>query len=397
MDNVIEYMDSAIPNPSLVVSNNNRSTWLEPRNRRYGFHNLPIISRYGISFRAAKILHLPRARDTSHAVQIAALPELQALIQNPTFSAMAVMRGKNLLYAKAADDFALDRLHSVQSINKCMINLLIAPYIESGAIKLDMPIKEYLPQLGAGYDGATVQSVLNMAVDNDYSEDMTDDFASYYRQEEALGWRLPEDLDDASSELRHRDFLGQVGRRPDQTSTPLTSVDYKSSNTESLAWLIEKISGRSLRWHLAELVDAAGLEHSLFMGCDRDGVPAFCGGGAMSVMDLLRLGALFLRRGVGVNRRKFGSPAWFERTLKGGIPWKPSDPDYRYSNHCETDGRVLAHGGFCGQYLYCDLTSNMVVAFLSVSLAKNGVNNEHFIEIWDMMEKVTRLFDDRFV
>ena len=306
---------------------------------------------------------------------------------------MAVLRGDEILYQAAAPDFALDRLHSIQSINKTMINLLIAPYIDNGAIDLNELIKSYLPQLGAGYDGATVIDLLNMAVDNDYFEDMTDRNAAYYRQEESLGWRLPHDLDDASHELRHRDFLSEVGRRPDQIVTSLAKVDYKSSNTEILAWLIEHISGHDLRWHLAELVDAAGLEQSLYISTDRDGVPAFCGGAAMSMLDLMRYAALILRRGRGVNGRNFGGENWFNATLKGGLNYKIDDPDFRYSRHFETDGRVLAHGGFCGQYLFCDLTSNMAVGFFSVSLAEAGVNPDHFDAIWKMMEKITRLFD----
>ncbi|MDI9349418.1 MAG: serine hydrolase domain-containing protein [Candidatus Symbiobacter sp.] len=393
MDQIIIAKSSIEVDPLLVVNDRNRATWLEPENRRYGFHNLDKISRYGMSFRAAQILPLPPTPDPTQTEKIAALPEVQALINNPNFSAMGVMRGDHLLFTAAAPDFDVTYLHSMQSINKTMINLLIAPYVEHGEIKLNAPIKEYLPQLGAGYEGATVQMLLDMAVANDYSEDMTDHHASYYAQEEALGWRLPLDLNDSDYELRHRDFLCQVGRRPGQTAAPLAFVDYKSSNTEILAWLIETVSGYYLNLHLAELVDAIGLEQSLFIGTDRDGVPAFCGGAAMSLLDLLRYGALFVRRGVGVNGWRFGSDAWFDATLKGGIAWKPTEPGYRYSNHCETDGRALAHGGFCGQYLYCDLTSKMVVGFYSVSLAEAGVNPDHFHAIYRMMHKVTRLFD----
>ncbi|MER8401994.1 hypothetical protein [Mesorhizobium sp. M1348] len=73
---------------------------------------------------------------------------------------------------------------------------------------------------------------------------------------------------------------------------------YKSTNTDVLGWIIERVSG--LRDWLIEIVEAAGLEGCFHITCDREGVPLLSGGACLSARDLARYGLLFARKGEGV-------------------------------------------------------------------------------------------------
>ena len=70
----------------------------------------------------------------------------------------------------------------------------------------------------------------------------------------------------------------------------------------------------------------------------------------------------------------------------------PAPRDFlRYSNHTNTDGRWLGHGGFGGQYMLADLTSGVVAAFLSVLETKFGTAANYSVPIITMLSDIGRL------
>ena len=146
-----------------------------------------------------------------------------------------------------------------------------------------------------------------------------------------------------------------------------------------------------MRQQIAAIIDAAGIESQFAMSCDREQVPVMSGGGCFTIRDLVRYGSIFTRGGVGVNGEQIGNKEWISKTLKGGIKWDAEPDHYRYSNHCETDGRAIAHGGYCGQYLYADCTSGTVVGFFSVTDEKDGLCEDHYSQIWKLLNQIARL------
>src|SRR5690606_32013226 len=127
--------------------------------------------------------------------------------RHPGFSALVVAEGNRVLLARAAPDFGLDRPHSIQSVTKMHMHLIAGALIENGSLDPDATAGSYLPDLGSGYHGARIRDLLDMNVCNDFSEDYADPAADCYREEEALGWRLPAD---GRPELRLRDFVRSV-------------------------------------------------------------------------------------------------------------------------------------------------------------------------------------------
>ena len=369
------------PNPDLAIGPERYTRWNSAPHRRHGFHHLHQIARYTMTFRAARVMELRLAGDLSIPMR----EDVRRLTSLPWFSAMAVSEGNRLLYEAYAPDFGPDRPHSIMSISKMSANLILGRLWEDGALDLDRTLGEILPWIGPGYHGASVQDTLNMNVHNAFNEDYTDPETTVFQHEVAMGMRLPD-----GPEPLMRELWAEIGLAPgarDTVNRTGASL-YKSANTDVLMLAAEVRGGRPLRDWLADLADAAGLESALHMGTDRSGAPIFSGGICLTARDLCRYGAIFARQGQGVDGRPYGSAAFLERTLAGGVPMPAPRAHLRYSNQTNTDGTWVGHGGYGGQYLVANPRTGRVACFLSVLQDAHGYDPSYYPPIISMLAAI---------
>ena len=369
-----------VPNPDLHVVDGNKSQWSHADQRCHGWHNLYRLARYSTSFRSARVMTLEKRNDLT----LGALDSVQRLTALPWFSAMVVIRGQHILYERYAPDFSRDQPHSIQSISKTLMNLIVGRLIEQGTLDPSRTVADYLPEIGSGYASATLQQVLNMDVINDYSEDFTDPHAPYYDHEEAMGWRLPASLHREETE---HSFLPRIGST--DTTNHTGHVNYKDANTAVLAWVAERASGKPLRTFIADIVDAAGLEGAFHITTDREGVPTVEGGACLTARDLARYFSIFARRGLGIGGERVGSASFMERTLAGGVPMPSPYQSIRYSNQTMLFGRTLGHGGWGGQYALLNVDTGAIGVFFSVIENEHANNGDYLLPIMEMLEHVT--------
>ena len=145
-----------------------------------------------------------------------------------------------------------------------MNHLLLGRLVEQGRVGLDDTVRDHLPEIGSGYADATLRDVFDMNVANDYSEDYADIETTASLHEAVMGWRLPGAGED---DVTNRDFVCRIESDDivNHAPTPL----YKSANADVLAWVAERVSGRSLHAQLIDIVEAAGLEHTFHVSTDR--------------------------------------------------------------------------------------------------------------------------------
>jgi CubicO group peptidase (beta-lactamase class C family) len=344
------------PNPDLAVGPDLRQGWNRPENRRHGFHNAHLIFRRSLMLRSRRVLVLCDAPDPA----VERLVEDAGLCVQPGFSALVVAEGNKVLFARAAPDFGLERPHSIQSITKMHIHQIAGELIEAGRLDLDARAGAYLPGLGSGYREAPVRDLLDMNLSNDFSEDYADPAADCYREEEALGWRLPVD---GRPEMTLQDFVCGI------TGGDLTNrsgyCDYKSANTDLMTLIAARLTDLPAR--LAAICDAAGYAGAFHVSQSPDGLPALSGGGCLSPLDLARFGLLFARQGLGVSGGRVGSPDFLRRCRDfDGPPLSRSRPWQRYAGHLMTDGTRIGHAGYGGQYLMIDPDRRRVALYLGV-------------------------------
>lgn len=368
-----------LPNPDLQVGADHKPRWNSADGRRHGFHNLHRIARYVQSFRAGAVLALHRDTD----VALAARPDVAQLTGLPFFSAMVVLRGDRVLFERYAPDFGPDQPHSIMSLSKTTMMLIIGRLVTEGRIDLAAPVDRYLPWVGPGYAKASVQDVLNMNVDNDFVEDYGDPLCTAFLHEAATGLRLP---GPGEAERTSKQFLATVGLAPGRFDTVNATglCMYRSANTDILAAIAEAVGG-PLAARLADIADAAGLEGSLHVATDRSGFPCLNGGLCLTARDLARYGLLLARGGIGLAGQKVGSPAFLQATLAGGVAMPAPRGHLRYSNQTNTDGRWIGHGGYGGQYLVADPVTDTAAVFLSVLDNADGYLSSYYPPIISLL------------
>ncbi|MFV2054076.1 serine hydrolase domain-containing protein [Aliiroseovarius sp. YM-037] len=361
------------PNPDLSVGPDNKQRWNQPAHRRHGFHNAHRLFRRAFMVRSRDVLMLePAAQDLTKQV-----PELASLIQHPAFSAFCCLRDDEIVMEAAAPDFSTTQPHSIQSVTKLHIHLIIGQLLEQGLLSLDAKVSDYLPGIGSGYRDATVQALLDMAVTNDFTEDYSDPMSDCYLEEIALGWRLP---GPGLEEITLGDFAsGITGFR---ATAARSQAEYKSANTDVLTLIAAEVSPIPLAAHIERIADAVGYEGAFHISCSPDGHPAFSGGGCLSARDLARFGLFLARKGHNLHGQPIGNAAFLEHSLTRPTPeMTPPKEWLRYSNQTMTDGRVVGHAGYGGQFLMVDMKTGTSCAFLSVLENEAGYDDDYMSNV----------------
>lgn len=367
-------MTERLPNPDLVVCAGNKQRWNQPAHRRHGFHNAHRLFRQSLAMRSAAVWTLEHRPDA----RLAAHPRIADLTGLSTFSALAIARGSDLLFEAHAADFCPSQPHSIQSITKMHINLVMGRLVAGGLVDLDKPVHQYLPSIGSGYALATGQMLLDMCVSNAFCEDYGDPDCDAYLYEVSLGWRLPVA---GQPDLPLRNYLTTISG----DARPSHEVDYKSANTDVLAWIADEVSGGGLVEMLRAITDEAGYEATFHISTDREGFPALSGGGCLTARDLARFGLLFVRE----SRSSQGAGKFIQHSL-ARPPRRFAKPRewLHYSNHLYTNGRWIGHGGYGGQFLLVDIKTGISCAFLSVLENESGYDQTYMNRIIESLQEI---------
>lgn len=366
-------------NPDLAVGADNKQGWNQPSQRRAGFHTPHLVFRRTMMVRSRRVLDLASAPDAD----IAARVHTSGLIADPAFSALVVARGTDILFESAAADFATNRVHSVQSVSKMHMHLIAGELVASGHIDLTDRVGDLLPWIGSAYASARVQDVLDMNVENDFSEDYDDPQADCYREEEALGWRLP---GGCAPEISLREFV--AGLTGGDLANNSGYARYKSANTDVLTLIAASLVNLPAR--IEAIADAAGYENAFHISLSAEHLPAFSGGGCLSARDLARFGLLLAREGRAVFGPQVGSPGFLRASLVRSAPLLgPKRGAIRYSNHLMTNGRWIGHAGYGGQFVMIDTRSGRVAAFLSVLENASGYDDDYMSAVIASLEAIT--------
>ena len=380
-----KYKLKSEANSSLVVVRNNKPKWYLPETRRAGYRNLHKINRYGLLYRSDLVLKLNK----KYNKKIQNIPSVKKIINHKYFCSLLVGKDQDILYEKYASDFTNKTPQTIMSITKMFVNLFIGELVKKKIIKLNHKISKYLPNIGTGYAKATIQDVLDMNIENAYSEDYTDPYTSSYMHEPVCGWRLPKDLNE---KIGQEEFLNKIKSNKNKDLNNKTEFShYKSANTDVLGLLIEKVSKKKLKDWVLDVVEAAGFEDALYMGTDRFGMPWISGGACLISRDFLRYGLLFSRKGFGVGNRKVGSSKFFNQTLKNkGTKYMELSKNkfLYYSNSTMKLNDWIGHSGLGGQFLAINLKTGITASYFSVIDTPSGTDENYKKDMINMMDEI---------
>jgi CubicO group peptidase (beta-lactamase class C family) len=279
--------------------------------------------------------------------------EIGDFLETQYVDGLAVLHEGALVLEAYRNDMRPDTLHLSQSVGKSVLGLLV------GALQLDLavPVTEHVPEVaGSGYDGATVQHLLDMTAAIDFIED----YATFWRYDVACAWHPPHPDAPAQTIL---DYLPTIGPAAWAHGERL---HYSTPNTDLLGIVAERAGGAPLALLIArELWAPLGAERDALLTVDPLGTAAIGGGFCATLRDYARLGELVRRGGAGVvptawiERLGVGDPGAFARST-----WSTEGANGYGLQWWRMSGRPAARG-IHGQFIAVDHEAGVVVAILS--------------------------------
>ncbi|RZK19316.1 MAG: class C beta-lactamase-related serine hydrolase [Pedobacter sp.] len=224
---------------------------------------------------------------------------LDTFLNRSNTNAFMIIKNDTIIYERFADNTNQNTLHPSFSVVKSFVATLIGIAIDKGVISStnDLVIK-YLPELEKNderFKNLTLQHVLDMRSGIDFDENKETPFSAitklYY------GSSL-------KNQIAKLKMKGEPGMR----------FEYQSVNTQLLANILERASGRKIQDLLTEyLWQPLGAESKGLWSLDDQGnAKAFCCLNA-SAKDFAKLGSLYLKNGNWVGNQII-SKKWIETT-----------------------------------------------------------------------------------
>ncbi len=206
---------------------------------------------------------------------------LEKINKNQTTAFLVVQNGK-LLYEKYWEGFDQDSYCNSFSVSKSIVSLLIGIALKEQKIKsIEDKVATYLPQWKENNENPqlTIKHLLTMSSGLDWNENMTpfSDLSKAYYGE------------NLEKPTYNQDFEQEPG----------FLFEYKSGNTQLLAFILEEISGKTLSEYASEkLWKPIGAKNDALWSLDKkDGhEKAFCCFNS-NARDFARIGQLVLNKG----------------------------------------------------------------------------------------------------
>ncbi len=277
------------------------------------------------------------------------------------WTGLAVLKDGKLIHEAYARGNSAETNHIEMSVTKSLTSILVGVAHDAGDLDLDAQVIDFIPELkDTGYDGVTVQQVLDMT----------------------SGIRYVEDYDDLNSDIVQTVVATLRGSLDDFATTivrqrePGTFNQYASIETQVLAWVLRRATGRAYAEYFHDKLWAKiGAEADVQMLVDKMGEPVAFGGANLRLRDLARVGQMVLNGGVSMTGERVVSAVWLRQSTTTDTPQsKPGDHDNSdyplgYKNQwwipVDRDGGDFTAIGIYGQFLYINPARGVVIAMNS--------------------------------
>lgn len=301
----------------------------------------------------------------------------ESLDRNYTDGIIVLHKGK-IVYEAYPAGLTQDGIHSAMSVSKSFTGMLASILIAEGTINPQKLVTDYIPELkGSGFEGATVQQVLDMTTAIQYSEDYNDPNAEIWKYSASGDIFRPANYKGPEN---YYEYLKTVKKIPGQEHGEV--FGYKTINTELMGWIISRVTGKSITELISEKIWVPmGAKYDGFYQLGTAGI-AFAGGGfSLNLRDMAVFGELVRNHGklrgkqiipesATVDVSKGGSQDAFSKSGE-----YPLLKNWSYHNMwwiTNNDHNAFMARGVHGQAIYIDPKAEMVIVrFASNPLASN--------------------------
>jgi CubicO group peptidase (beta-lactamase class C family) len=258
---------------------------------------------------------------------------------------MIVVRNGKIVFEEYAGMDPGQR-HHWMSISKSTLNILLGKLVGEGKIDLTKRVDAYLPELE----------------DRGYGSPQS----SFWAFGRSLGWFG----EDGKWPGGNRQFLATLTRLPKPEGEDGRRVRYTSSNSQVLAWVVERVTGRPyVEVFEQEVWQRIGAVAPASVTVDKQGFPSVGGGFSSSLRDLARYGLIWAQRGVAPDGTRIFPAAWMTENTSGKGPLLA---EHHYHNQSYSKDGAIVHQGHSGQMLWVRPESGTIVATFGSTTTPEG-------------------------
>ena len=305
----------------------------------------------------------------------------QSLDANYTDGIIILHKGK-IVYEKYPAGLKQDGVHAAMSVSKSFTGTIASILVSEGILDPSKKVSEYIPELkDSGFADATVRQVMDMTTAIQYSENYNDPNAEVWKYSASGNVFRPSDYKGPEN---YYEYLATVKKIDGQEHGE--KFGYRTVNTELLAWINSRVTGKGLTELISEKIwKPLGAHYDGYYQVDPSGI-AFAGGGfSLNLRDMAMFGEM-LRNGGKLNGKQIIPESAALDIAKGGSTQDykevfakseeyPKLKDWSYHNMWwitnNSHGAYMARGVH-GQAIYIDPKAEMVIArFASTYLASN--------------------------
>ncbi|HYF66160.1 MAG TPA: serine hydrolase [Herpetosiphonaceae bacterium] len=295
-----------------------------------------------------------------------------------------VLHRGRVIYERYLNGMQPHTLHAWASGSKSMTGTIAALLVHEGLIDPAAPVAEYLPELrDSGFGDASVAQVMAMTTALAFHDQRPAETAENWWYGVAMGWiGRPDGYAGPESVYEILPLMGKGGRHGERFA-------YLTPNTDALAWIIRRVTGRSLAEVMRERIwDRLGAERDAFWIVDAATAETAGSGLITTLPDMARFGQMLLDRGhfngaqiipaaVVAEIERGGDRAAFARSAAAS----PANQGYSYNHQWwVTHGPHGAYQaiGYGGQMLYIAPGAELVVAKMSSYPTPTPAGNEFY-------------------
>ncbi len=301
----------------------------------------------------------------------------ESLAANYTDGLLVMHRGR-VVYEYYSGCLDREGRHGAMSVTKSYVGLIAELLIAEGHLEEQSPVTRYVPELkDSAFGTATVRQVMDMTTALQFNEDYADPSSDIWVYA-AAGDPTPKP-ESYTGPRNYYEYLQGVAPKGSHGEV----FAYKSINSDALAWIIARASGKDVLEHLsARIWKPLGTEQEADVLVDSLGTPLAAGGLSLALRDAARLGQLMLQRGQWQGRQVI--PAAVVDSISGGgdpEQFAPAGystlPGGSYRSQwwvLHNDHGAYSARGIHGQAIYVDPKADMVIArFASHPVSFNAV------------------------
>ncbi|MFK5895031.1 MAG: serine hydrolase domain-containing protein [Pseudomonadota bacterium] len=269
--------------------------------------------------------------------------------------AFVVMKDNEILAEFYDNGFTLDDTQLLQSASKSFAGVIVGRLVDQGLINTNIKLEEYLTDFkGTDLGNAKVQDILDMLSGLPALLDYHTPGADGQKFEVEIGLQ-------PGKATGHRNYI----KAAKAESKPGESYKYSDINTDALALLCEKVSGKKYSQLLSELFNDIGANSDGSIALSSDGTASANYGISMSARDYAlfhqwiakgKAPKSYYKSATDISKTKFGEDET-GKLFGGGITY--GSQSYYMAEH-----NVLYSQGSYGQQGFSDLSTGVSVIFL---------------------------------